>query len=1304
MDKTLEKTANLKWPGRLWGRRQELETIRTAYENAANGQSCAVFIGGYAGVGKTALVQEAIRFPERKNGYFVAGKSDQLQQNIPYMPLTAALGNLARQLMTEKQEDLDRWRKKMLRALGRNGGLITAVVPELEWIVGRQPAVEKLPPQEAQNRFLMVLMDFVRVFAVKNHPLVLFLDDLQWADPASLQFLHSLIRDDGLPYLLLIGAFRDNEVEGNHLLAPILDGSSHPGASARYISLQPLNEEQVGELVAAVLSLEPKKASLLAAVLQRQSAGNPFYLRQLLLFLVQESILVCDEEDRWQYSLEAVQNLKPGEDVLAFLLERLQKLPPATLELMKLAACIGNGFRLKTLAVASGKLPGEIIALLGPAVSAGLVLAENEQGSPPPVLPSEESTGWTFLHDRVQQAVYSLIPEEKKQEIHLAIGRFLLRDALAGTLEDSLLPIMDHFARSLDLLNDPAEKMEIAVYSLKAGRQAKASAAYVSALAYFKAGVALLPATSWDNAYRTTYELHLELAQAEYLTANAERAEALFNTLIAQAGTEPERAEVYGLKVVLYAGMGKYSEAVQTGICALAKLGISLPLPPGRLHRLQQYLLYRLQTAGLRFERAEPAHSVTPAQARASELLARLAGIISIHDPEAYLFTILKLSNYATRYGNPDMAAIGYMGYGILTGSVSGNYAEGYSLARTGLELAEKSNSSYAQCYANFVMGALIAPWTQPATAVLEYLRKAVVYGMEAGDLLLAGYADRFILETGYLGGHSLAQLADQLAGEQVFAGRIKQQYLALNTALYRHVTVFLRNGTPGGFYYKLSDFQENEYLTALKNDHASQAAYYILKMQLCCLAGEYETARSAAKQAKSRLEAVTGFLITAEYYFYEALTLAALDDTLSSPDRKRSRKILRNNLNRLKQWAQVNKENFRHKYLLLAAETARLEDRREQAMSLYDQAIQDARDHGYRQNEALANEAAARFYLRLDRRKVAGVYLEDACRGYETWGALAKAAALREQYPDLLKTALHNDKKRYSVKRLLPKRPKEDLAYPEPKSNERKDSLDLAALHKAVSAIAAHKDTDGMLREFLELSLESAGADKGILLLERDGNLWLETAVSKERKPSPITRSRSRSAKQAAGQTNRSVPMEKGNGFAKAVVRYVFRTLETVVYNRGEGYGLFASDPYLAAQSVRSVACLPLLFRGIPAGVLYLENNREEHVFDDNRLQVPRLLSEQLVMVKRLLSYLEGDPEQEAAKPRLSMPEPLTARESEVLRLIANGLSNKEIAEKLSVTANTVKGYIKNIYSKLGASRRVQVAAKARALGLLKE
>ncbi|NSW90688.1 MAG: AAA family ATPase [Firmicutes bacterium] len=1281
----MDVSARFQLPRKLYGREREKEALKAAFDRVCEGQAETILVSGYPGVGKTMLINESLKPIVMEKGYFIMGKFDQLRQNIPYAPFAAAFGNLVKQLMTESQKELDRWKKRILCALGRNGAVVTEIIPELEWIIGKQIPVDVLSPKETENRFLLVFRDFVRAFARREHPLVLFLDDLQWSDPASVHLLKYLNQDANLHFLLFIGAFRENEVNGDHPLAEMLEESRKGKPHEKHISLLPMERNQVEKLVAETLHAESENTAALAEVLYRKSGGNPFFLGQLLTLIHDEGFLYFNtQEGCWKWELEAIQKLQPGEDVLETLLKKLQRLPEETREIMKLAACIGNRFDLETLAAVSGKSLEETASCLMPSILEGLVLtAVNQKKNLTSAYPETMLSVFEFLHDRVQQAVYSLIPENEKKEKHIVIGRLLLQNTVRSSPEEKILSIMDHFNRSLELIYDPVERMELAGYNLMAGRKAKVSAAYASALQYFRSGRALLPDAAWEHAYSLSYDLHLELAQAEYLSGNVKAAEELFDAVIEKAGTELERAGVYGLKVILYAGMGKYAEAVRTGIHALENLGVKLPVHPKKLDYARELLLYKWYMRNKKIEDLIHLPEMKdPVQRKIAELLTRLSSVTMTSYPDLYSFIILKTGNHAVRHGNTEMTSVGYFGYSITAGSILGDYEAGDRYGRVCIHLVEKYDRSSSKCIIYFVIGAFISHWTRHAALGLEYLEKAARSGMEAGDVLIIGYAHCLILEIRYLLGISLGEIAEEIRKKHEIARRLKHDNLAINAAIYEKVISALRGRKADSLASGAAEFQKDEFLQLAQKDQSSLATYYFYKMQLCYMAGNYRDALSAAQKIEPLTGAILGFMISAEYNFYHSLTIMALYGELSFKDRKRHWKTLKKNQRQMKKWLEACKENFEHKFLLVAAETARLRNRREEAMSLYDRAIRSARENGYIQNEALANELAARFYLFQGLRKIARTYMMDACSGYNRWGAFAKVKELQNRYPELL-DGIDFEKQKNDTAQVF----ENILSISTTSDSETAGSLDMYFIDKAVENISKETDINKLLESFLDIAVQSIGADRGYLILEKNGELFIEAAKDSNCSVTVV----------------KTVPVEESHKLSKAIVRYVARTLETIVLNCGEQNGIFASDPYIAKSDLRSVACLPLLFQGIPFGVLYFENSLLPGVFTPDRLEALKLLSTQVACVKKLQSYLEENTvkAEEEAYPYLI--DPLTERETEVLNLIVEGMSNKEIADRLEITINTVKGYIKNIYEKLGVNRRVQVVTRAKELKILK-
>ena len=1276
---------SLQFPQEMYGREKEKNILESIFMSLAQGGSQTVFLSGYPGIGKTMVINEGLRPLVLGKGRFIAGKSDQLVKDIPYAPFSTAFGNLIRQLMTKSQKELEQWKEKILLAVGRNGSVVTEIVPELEWLIGKQAPAPELPPKEAESRFLMVFKQFIKVFASKTQPLVIFLDDLQWADPASIYLLRYLVQDANIDHLMFVGAFRENEVDKVHPLAKVLEAVKEQ-PNIMHISLKPLKIADVEKMLTELFNTEIKNVADLSADLYRKSGGNPFFLRQLLVYLKEEGFLYFDANGAcWRWQMEAIQKLQPGDDVINLILKRLKKLPRDTYEIIKIASCIGNRFDLQTLSAICGKSEEETASSLMQLVHEGLLMQVEKTNEPSKPVKGEQFI-FEFLHDKVQQAVYSPIEEDEKKEKHMAIGRLLFKKASRSYLEEKILTIMEHFNRSLEVISDPKERIELANYNLIAGRKAKASAAYQSALKYFLAGKKLLGDDAWEKFYRLSYDLHLELAQMEYFLGNEKIAEELFDIVIEKAPNELERASVYGLKVILYGGIGKYSDAVHTGIQALEKLGVKIPIQPTKIDYIKELLLYKWLMRGKEIEDLANLPEMNDLKKRKiAELLSRLSSVTMLSYPDLYSFIILKTGNYAAQNGNTEITSVGYLGYAITSGIIFGDYESGERYGKVSIQLVEKYDRSASKCIIYFVVGGLVAHWTQHAALGLEYLRKAVSAGVEAGDLLIIGFSHCLLLENRYLLGTSLNEIAEDCREKREIAIRLKHDNLAINAAIYEKLTTILRERKADALMTGIAELEKDEWLQLVRKDQASFATYYLHKIQLCYMVGDFKGALSAVREIEPLLGAILGFLCSAEYNFYHSLTIAAFCQEISHKERKRFLKILEKNQKQMKKWAGCCKENFEHKYLLVAAEIERLKGKKLEAISLYDSAILSAKENGYIQNEALANERAAEFYLSQGLEKIAKTYMQDAYGCYCKWGAFAKALFLKERYPQLL------EEKRIEAQENDP--PVEVLEnisrIATPDESEIAASLDKYFIDETIDSISENTDLNKLFENFLDIATKRIGADKGCLVLEKDGELFIEAMKESS----------------SAETVIKTVALEECDHVSKAIIRFVARTLEAVVLHHHSETGIFASDPYIAESDPKSIACLPLLFQGTPFGVLYLENSFIPEAFTSERFESLKLLSMQIAYIKSLQSYLkkyDGSEEQAGDESQELLVDALTNRELEVMNLIAEGLSNKEIAESLHMTVNTVKSHIKNIYGKLQVNRRVQAVEKAKKLGII--
>lgn len=670
-----------------------------------------------------------------------------------------------------------------------------------------------------------------------------------------------------------------------------------------------------------------------------------------------------------------------------------------------------------------------------------------------------------------------------------------------------------------------------------------------------------------------------------------------------------------------------------------------------------------------------------PTHIKIAELLNRMSNVTMSSYPDLHGLVILKAGNHAAKYGNTEKTCVGYLGYSISARSIFGDYTASERFGDVSIRLVEKYDRNSSKCVAYFVIGSLISHWTKHAKYGLEYLEKAVSCGIDSGDILTVGYSYNVLLENRFFLGHNLGDLAYEVEKKLEVAKRFKHENLLINATTYSSAISALQGKKTESLEHGAALLERDELIQLARGDKTSYASYLFYRMLLGYMTGNYRTALSTAEEITPLLAAITGFMISAQYNFYYSLAITAAYPELSPRERRHYDTVLRKNQRQMRKWAKVSKENFEHKYLLVAAETARLQNKKDEAMSLYEDAIRLAKENGYINDEALANELAARFYLSAGFRRIAGVYMAEAYRGYNSWQAFAKAKDLLNRYGEFLEGI---DAEEASG---VAERTYENLLTATRTEAEAAVSTDTYFLEEAIERITTETDIDKLFNGFLDIAVKGIGADKGCLILEKSGELYIEAAIDAGYEAVPI----------------KSVGLEEYDAISKAVVRYVARTLETVVLDCRKNPGVFASDPYIAETNPGTITCMPLLMQGIPFGVLYLENSFISGVFSSDRLEALKLLSAQVAFAKRLQSFLGDDSPAGAESDSINIIEALTEREAEVLELIAEGLSNREIAERLIMTVNTVKTHIKNIYGKLQVSRRVQAVKRAKQLKLLK-
>ena len=1172
-------------PQSLYGRERELRELLGLFEAAAAGRTEFCLVHGYSGVGKSALVNEIDRPLVRERGFLIQGKFEQFQHGEAYAALAAAFRGLVQQALAEPEERLAQWRQLLLDALTPNARLVVDLVPELELIIGHQPTVAELPPAEARNRLHIVLTNFLRVFAGEGHPVVLFLDDLQWSDAPTLELLRRLVTSHELSHLLLIGAYRSNEVGPGHPLRLQLDDLQEQ-KNIRQLPLGPLDRDSVAHLVADALCREPDEARPLSDMLYDKAQGNPFFTNELLRQLHKEGALAPDPDSgRWNWDLDAALWSGVSSDVVEFMVDNLRRLQPATQDALRLAACIGGTFDLHTLSAIYERTPAETAAALLPALKQHTVLPLHTDyrlvgGDADPL---ELNPSYRFQHDRVQQAAYALIDAQRLQEVHLSVGRLMLQHAGNAVPDERLIDIVGHLNEGRPLIASADERLHLAALNLRAGVRAKHSSAYEAALTYLRVAAELLPADPWRETPTLMQALAAETQQCAYLTARAEEAESWIEVLLEHAHSDLERSDILATRTRQYATLGRMEESILSAIQGLAMLGVEFTERPSVEDIAEERRLVEENLGERRIADLVDAPSVEDAATlTAMRLLMEIfpAAFLS-GSGNLFPYLVLKAVNLSLRHGNCPESAFAYAAYGMLLCGELDEPAVGYQYGKVGLAINERLDDVALRARVIYVYAMFVHHWSNHWSSLTPWFRKGIEAGYQSGDLLYLAYSAQdcviwdptLDLETAHrLHAENLEIVRECAYQDSLDSGTL---FLQLQRNLLG-LTDAPCSLSDDSFDVEqcLAGMRQRQFMTGIAN-------YHIYSAEICLLYGDYDSALEHVRAQDRLIKSAMSLPQLARFYIVAFLTLATHYPEMDADEQAETRARLERDLARMTRWADNCEANFRHLQYLMEAELERLDGARESALERYDAAIDSARESGFLRDEAAACERAALHLLALGRRRAAEGYLRGAHHLYDRWGAQRKVTRMEQEFPVLRELATGG---RVSA------------------AAREAGDLDLASVMKASREISGEIVLDRLLKTTMGILLENAGGQWGCLVVRREGRLVAEAAKLPADGLSTVdVPAHSLVSDPDGGQ----VPLPV------TLISQVLHSGEAVVLRDAAHEGQFVQDPYMLRFRPASVLCVPLR-RERFEGALYMENNLANGVFTEERVEVIRLLAAQ--------------------------------------------------------------------------------------------
>ncbi len=1162
-------------PQRLYGRDTQAAALLEGFERVARGGRPELFlVRGYSGIGKSSVVHELHKPVVRQRGFFLSGKFDQFQQATPYATLAQALRELTQQLLASTDEELARWRAHLLEAWEGQGQVLVNVVPQLELVAGKQPAVQELPPAASQQRIHRIFRKSLGVFTTSEHPLVIFLDDLQWADLASLLLIQHLLTHPETPPVLWIGAYRDNEVSPSHPLVRVLEELRKAGARMTSLQLEPLSLEEVRQLVADTLpGAKAQVVHPLSALAREKTGGNPFFLLQFLQTLNHDGLLVRTPEGTWRWDAEGVRAKGYSDNVVDFMAGKLRQLPIGTQHLLRLAACAGNSFSLQLLSIISDKTEAaEVEQGLEPALLEGmLVRAGPEQ--------------YRFLHDRIQQAAHALIPVEERKAVHLRIGRLLLASLSPEQVQEKLFDVVGQLNEGAELITEPEERHRVARLNAEAGWKARASTAFQAASAYLLAAFQLLPSPPWESDPELAFKVRLDQASCEFMSGNAAEALRLVEELQPRARTRTELAAVYRLKASLHMATSELEAAVTCLLECLAQMGMHLSPRPS----WEEVVAANEEVWALIGERSieslvDLPQMKDPDMEAMMSVLAALFAPAVFTNPHLLILLVCRMVSLLLRHGTTATAATAYVWYALVLGGPFKRYREGHAFGLLASAFIERYELAAIRGRVLYVQQ-LVNQWAEPLPKTPDAILRVFQHALQAGDLMIACHCCIHIVTSRLAMGHDLEEVYQESVARLAFIR--KAGVLDFEQALH-HIQGYVQQlrGLARSFGSLSGDEYDEETFEAWLTPNRMSTIrcwYWTLKMQARYLSGAYAEAREAGDRAAGLTWGALGQLQIMDVHLFRALTLAACFGELTPEEQRQSLEAIQAHQQQLAEWASNVPSTFRAPERMVSAELARITGRKDEAIDLYEEAVQAACEQGFIQNVALANELAARFWRERRVPSIAESYARKAREAWLRWGAKGKVQHLDAQWPQLATAAVAEG----GV------------------TDTDSTRIDALTIVKAQQAISGEIVLERLTATLLRVAIENAGAQRGALLLPRGGKL------------SVVAVSGATAADSAAGSEESQLPW--------TLISYVQRTREHVLIGDASQPHPFSADPFFSRCQARSILCLPLLRQEELHGALYLENSLATNAFTPARhTLLGHLASQAAISIENARLYAE--------------------------------------------------------------------------------
>lgn len=1173
-------------PEKLYGREDEIKLLRDSFWRARESQAGLVLVSGHPGINKSRFINELYKLITVERGYFVSGKFNQFERNRPYTSIIQSLQSFVRKILSEGESEISVWRDRIQAALGINGQIVVEVIPEIVSIIGVQPPVTAVDVNATENRFRYVFQKFIQCLAAPEHPVVMFLDDLQWADSASLAFVQSLLCDHHSHSFLIIGAYHDNEADEMRVANEIIGAIRKAKIPITEIMLDPLKMIDVENMLMDSLHRDKQSIQGLAQLCYEKTKGNPFFLIQFLEELHKKNLIEFDpKKGAWMWDVNLIKGKNYTDNVFSFMLNKVKEFSDPTQAILKLAACLGGIFDINTLTVVSQQSQKQVADALSEALKKGIVIPLDDA-----YRYSEyslaENVHYRFLHDYVQQAIYSLTGKSELSVTHIEIGRLLLQHTPLDKIEESVLDIVDHFNAGIELVTDSVEREKIARLNLMAGKKAKLSVAYKPALMYLNMGISLLEDDSWKTNYDLTLDLYNECLESAYSLGEEDRINYLYEAIILNGANILDKINAYLIKMSELHATNRASLTVDLALKVLALLNVNIPTHPTKLDSFITHMKLKFMFYGKSTEELYNYPVMTDPYAKASmDILTKLGYSLFCADQNILPLVLYHVLRLTLKYGYHPMSMQAYQAYAWFL--LNMNDKRGYLYADLGLKLCERKDMDPMATHIVMLNNSiLISHRYVGIQKIIENVKVGFQRAIDFGDILIAANAAM---------AHSIMSLhaGDELSN----VSKICEKYALFTSE---------KNQTQNCHFVAaqwwpsliLSGYSEEEVISQTDYDIVKMTQYYlecknyqvficsgISIMMMNYILCHNDDAWKYACDVFPVAENMPEMFYTIYVYYYAALIFLSRYPTLSGAEKMLALKRIKKSMRKLNEFADSAPMNYLHRFYLLSAEWARVQGKNDLAEDYYDKAVELANVNNHINDEAMANEAAAKFYLGIGKSKIAQAYMADAGYCYKKWGALGKLNQLEKQYFQFFLQESQSNNLTTTLKQTTKTQ------------GGISNVLDVTTIMKSTGVISKEIRLDSLLSTMLHIVIENAGAQKGSLLLEKRGSWYIEAQGTIE----------------AEFNILNSIPIE--GALPASIVNTVIKTKEAIVIADATTNNPYSNDPYLIEQKPKSLLCLPLLNQGNLSAILYLENNLMVNAFQENRLHLLSLLTGQMVI-----------------------------------------------------------------------------------------